>query len=129
MRTRALVSLAMILAALSLMDSSSLAQVVTASTNGIARGASASEADLRGDPLNPVRPEDYGKWERLGFGALSPLGDWLAVPISRVNEKNELRIHRTDRDEVIVVTNGGRPTFTEDGRIHTRSSEGSFVTR
>lgn len=115
MRTRALVSVAMTLAALSLMESSSSAQVVTASTNGTARRASASEAELRGDPLNPVRPEDYGKWERLGLGALSPLGDWLAVPISRVNEKNELRIHRTDRDEVIVVSNGGRVTFTEDG--------------
>ncbi|NNL29823.1 MAG: hypothetical protein HKO77_02305, partial [Gemmatimonadetes bacterium] len=60
--------------------------------------------------------DDYGKWERLGPATISPDGDWLAVSISRVNDENELRIHRTDSDSVVVVEYGTRPTFSEDGR-------------
>lgn len=40
-----------------------------------------------------IQPEDYGKWESLGYQVqISPNGKWLAVPIRRVNDKNELRI-------------------------------------
>ena len=66
--------------------------------------------------LPPVAREDFGKWESLGVGTLSPDGTWLAVPISRVNGRNELRLHRTDRDSVIVVPYGARAAFSEDGR-------------
>ncbi|MDZ7778404.1 MAG: hypothetical protein U5R14_00510 [Gemmatimonadota bacterium] len=60
--------------------------------------------------------DDYGQWERLGSGELSPDGRWLAVSISRVNDEDELRIHRTDEDSVVVVPYGSAPTFSEDGR-------------
>ena len=64
----------------------------------------------------PVTREDFGKWESLGAGTLSADGTWLAVPISRVNGRDELRLHRTDRDSVIVVPYGARAAFSEDGR-------------
>lgn len=66
-------------------------------------------------PKRPVSPEDYGKWESLGAGRLSPDGSWLAVSISRVNEENELRIHRVDGDSVIVVPYGADPVFSDNG--------------
>jgi dipeptidyl aminopeptidase/acylaminoacyl peptidase len=63
-----------------------------------------------------VTPADYGRFENLGFGALSPDGAWLSVPISRVNEENELRIHRTSSDSVVVVKYGSQASFSADGR-------------
>ncbi len=64
----------------------------------------------------PITPEDYGKWERLGSGTLSPDGRWLAYGISRVNEENELRIRIIDTDSLVVAAFGSRPTFSEDSR-------------
>ena len=55
---------------------------------------------------------DYDQWERLGGGVLSPDGTWMAVPIGRVNDEGELRIHRTESDSVVVVAFGTRATFT-----------------
>ena len=46
---------------------------------------------IHGQDPEPVQPEDYGQWESLGSGTLSPNGQWLAVPISRVNRENETR--------------------------------------
>jgi len=63
-----------------------------------------------------VGPENYGKWESLGSGTLSPDGAWLAVPVSRVNGENELRIHRVADDSVVVVAYGAQPSFSPDGR-------------
>jgi dipeptidyl aminopeptidase/acylaminoacyl peptidase len=64
-----------------------------------------------------LTPADYGKWESLGFGhRISPDGKWLAYPIERVNEDNELRIAPLDRDTTIVVLYGESPQFSEDGR-------------
>lgn len=60
--------------------------------------------------------DDYGKWERLGAATISPAGEWLAVQISRVNDEDELRIHRTDSDSVVAVPYGARPAFSDDGR-------------
>jgi dipeptidyl aminopeptidase/acylaminoacyl peptidase len=65
---------------------------------------------------NPVQPDDYQKWESLGFGSLSPNGEWLAAPISRTNGENELRLHNTGTDSVIVVAYGTRTSFSKDGR-------------
>jgi dipeptidyl aminopeptidase/acylaminoacyl peptidase len=78
----------------------------------VAGTASAAHAQQR----QPVQPADYARWETLGSGSLSSNGDWLAVPISRVNGDNELRIHRTNSDSVVVVAFGSRPSFSEDGR-------------
>jgi dienelactone hydrolase len=73
-------------------------------------------APLQAQDRPSVQPKDYGQWESLGTGTLSPNGEWLAVPITRVNRENELRIHQTNSDSVIVVAYGARPTFSEDGQ-------------
>ncbi len=64
---------------------------------------------------SPITPNDYGKWETIRTGRLSPHGDWLAVPIERVNEENELRVHSTTRDSVIVVPFATQAAFSADG--------------
>jgi dipeptidyl aminopeptidase/acylaminoacyl peptidase len=74
-----------------------------------ARRSSNGDSD---DPKVPVTPADYGKFERLGRAALSPDGRWLAVEVNRVNEENELRIRRTDRDSLVVIPNGISASFT-----------------
>jgi dipeptidyl aminopeptidase/acylaminoacyl peptidase len=68
------------------------------------------------DPKRPVTPADYGKFESLGRSVLSPHGLWLAVEIRRVNEENELRIRRTDRDSVVVLPYGIGARFTNNAR-------------
>jgi len=65
-------------------------------------------------PTVPVA--DYGKWEYLGRGALSPRGDWLAAPIRRVDEDRILRLRRVGSDSVVVIAHGDRPAFSNDGR-------------
>jgi hypothetical protein len=60
--------------------------------------------------------KDYGKWELLGAPRLSPRGDWVAVPVSRVNEENELRIRGGPRDTTIVVAYGTAPVFSADDK-------------
>ncbi|MYB98358.1 MAG: hypothetical protein F4139_06555, partial [Gemmatimonadetes bacterium] len=60
--------------------------------------------------------DDYGQWESLGGGTLSPDGRWLAVGINRVNREGELRIHATDSDSVVVVPFATRPVFSSDNR-------------
>jgi dienelactone hydrolase len=86
---------------------------LTALLMGLGMGLSAGVGQAQEKP--PVQREDYGRWESLGRGTLSPNGQWLAVPISRSNGENELRIHDVGSDSVIVVGYGTRPTFSEDG--------------
>src|SRR5690349_5306119 len=63
-----------------------------------------------------ITPKDYGKWEQLGAPRLSPRGDWVAVPVTRVNEENELRIRGVGRDTTIVVAYGTNAVFSPDNR-------------
>jgi dipeptidyl aminopeptidase/acylaminoacyl peptidase len=63
----------------------------------------------------PITPEDYGQWERLGAGELSPDGRWLAYGISRVNEEDELRMRLVGTDSLIVASFGSGPEFSDDG--------------
>src|SRR4029079_18870225 len=76
-------------------------------------GAFASAA-AQTKPL--ITPKDYGKWEQLGAARLSPRGDWLAVPVIRVSEENELRIRGVSRDTTIVVAYGANAIFSPDSR-------------
>ncbi len=59
--------------------------------------------------------DDYGQWETPGQAVLSPDGKWLAVAIDRVDGQDELRVHRTDSDSVVVIPFGAGPEFSEDG--------------
>jgi dipeptidyl aminopeptidase/acylaminoacyl peptidase len=63
-----------------------------------------------------VTPKDYGKWEILGAPRLSPRGDWIAAPVSRVSEENELRLRGGPRDTTIVVAHGVGPVFSADDK-------------
>lgn len=75
----------------------------------------AAPATAQQKPL--VTPADYGKFESLGFGqALSADGRWLAYPVSRVNEQNELRIRPLDRDTTMVAAFGTTPRFAANSR-------------
>ncbi|MFC1555566.1 prolyl oligopeptidase family serine peptidase [candidate division KSB1 bacterium] len=65
--------------------------------------------------LPVLTPEDYGKWERIGSGTLSPNGKWLAYTISRVNEENELRLRSVETRELTVIPYGSRPVFSNNG--------------
>jgi dipeptidyl aminopeptidase/acylaminoacyl peptidase len=52
-------------------------------------------------PKPTLTPADYGKFETLGAGTLSPDGKWLAHEIRRTDGNNELRVSAT--------TGGGKP--------------------
>ncbi len=81
-----------------------------------------AEKQEQAEEKRPVRPEDYGKWESLGFGsALSPDGKWLAYQIRRVDGESELRIKMLAADSEEVVEYGGRPTFSDDSNWVTYS--------
>ena len=75
----------------------------------------ASNAEAQEKPT--LTTDDFGQWERLGGATLSGNGLWLATPVSRVNEENELRVHLiADPDSTIVVDYGSRPEFSPNGQ-------------
>ena len=63
-----------------------------------------------------LTPGDYGRFETVMFGTLSADGKWLATPVNRDNEQNELRLHQVATDSVVVVAWGSNAAFTKDGR-------------
>ena len=65
--------------------------------------------------LEPIQPEDYGKWEQIGSGTLSPYGDWLAYTIRRINKENELRIHNIETSSITIIPYGSNPVFSDNG--------------
>ncbi|MCH7782859.1 S9 family peptidase [candidate division KSB1 bacterium] len=88
--------------------SSIFAQSVTVSSTN--RGMVQTEM-----PLSPVEAEDYGKWEQLSAGVLSPYGKWIAYQIRRVNEENELRVHNLEKRTLTVYPYGAGAVFSDDG--------------
>src|SRR5947209_518962 len=62
-----------------------------------------------------ITPKEYGKWEMLGNPRLSHRGDWVAVPISHINEETELRF-RGPRDTTFVIAYGVNPSFSADDK-------------
>jgi dipeptidyl aminopeptidase/acylaminoacyl peptidase len=64
----------------------------------------------------PLTPGDFGKWESLRWATLSRDGGWLAVQVGRVDENDELRIHRIGADSVVVIGHGSGAAFSRDGR-------------
>ncbi|WP_419857350.1 hypothetical protein [Candidatus Palauibacter irciniicola] len=73
-----------------------------------------SSASSQERPL--VTPDDYGRWERLGGVEFSPLGDWIAYEVTRVDETSELRVRRIEEDSARVFPWGSEPRFSPDGR-------------
>ncbi len=79
----------------------------------VVTGVLAADASAQQKPT--LTPDDYGQWETLGRRVLSPDGEWLAVNISRVSDEDELRVHHTESDSVVVVPFGRNPHFSDDG--------------
>ena len=73
-------------------------------------------APLSAQDLPRVAPDDYGRWESLGPGLLSPDGDWIAYEVTRVDETSELRVRRVSEDSTRVFPWGESPAFSPDGR-------------
>ena len=73
-----------------------------------------SSASSQERPL--VTPDDYGRWERLGGVEVSPLGDWIAYEVTRVDETSELRVRRIEEDSARVFPWGADPRFSPNGR-------------
>ncbi|HUI55692.1 MAG TPA: prolyl oligopeptidase family serine peptidase [Bryobacteraceae bacterium] len=64
-----------------------------------------------------LTPADYGKFETLGAGTLSPDGKWLAHEIRRTNGDNELRVAATaggGKAQVLAFCSGA--AFSSDSR-------------
>src|SRR5689334_1619973 len=78
--------------------------------------ACALAAPLSAQTKPLLTPKDYGKWELLGAPKLSPRGDWVAAPVGRVNEENELRLRGGARDTTIVVQYGANAAFSADDK-------------
>jgi dipeptidyl aminopeptidase/acylaminoacyl peptidase len=78
----------------------------------------AMDAAVEAEPAEPraILADDYGQWESLGSGRLSPDGRWLAAPIGRVSDEDELRIHSIGSDSVVVIAYGVNAAFSDDGR-------------
>ena len=63
-----------------------------------------------------LQAKDYGRFENLGAARLSPNGRWMVYGITRVNEQNELRIRRIDRDSTRTASFGSQPAFSANSR-------------
>ncbi len=72
-------------------------------------------ATLPAQQKPPITAADYGQWETLGEGILSPDGTFLAVGIRRVDGTSELQVHSTGAaQEPRRMENGSRPAFSRD---------------
>src|SRR6266851_10174174 len=67
-------------------------------------------------PKPAVTPADYGKWETLGAGTLSPDGKWLAYAIRRVDGTHELRVTPSAGGKTTVLASGANPAYSPDSR-------------
>ena len=69
------------------------------------------------DTLKVLSPQDYGKWENMGYGgSISNDGNSLVYPIQRNSDQNELRLHNLSNDAGRILANGTQPTFSKDSK-------------
>ncbi|MBW3535750.1 MAG: prolyl oligopeptidase family serine peptidase [Gemmatimonadetes bacterium] len=64
----------------------------------------------------PVPPEEYGRFERLGAATLSPDGHWIAYAVNRVDGEDELRVRALRGETSITVPYGAEPAFSAGSR-------------
>ena len=70
-----------------------------------------------GQPKPTLTPADYGKFETVGTGTLSPDGKWLAYEIRRTNGDNELRVSATSGSgKPYVLAFCSAAAFSSDSR-------------
>ncbi len=63
-----------------------------------------------------LTPADYGKWETLGQGTLSPDGKWLAHEIRRTDGNNEMRVSPVAGGKTHVVAFCSGAAFSADSQ-------------
>src|SRR5262249_32529951 len=63
-----------------------------------------------------LTPADYGKWETLGNGTLSPAGKWLAHEIRRTDGNNELRVSPPAGGKTHVIAFCSGAAFSADSQ-------------
>ena len=73
-------------------------------------------ATLPAQQKPPITPADYGQWERLDAGVLSPDGTRLAVGIRRVDGTSELQVHTIGAAEEPLRIENGNAIVLEPGR-------------
>jgi hypothetical protein len=82
-------------------------------------------AHLGAQQNSPVTAADYGKWESLGGGSLSPNGEWIVSQLRRVDGTFELRLYATAEPSPAsspasptsrILESGGSPAFSRDSR-------------
>ncbi len=94
-----------------------LALAAPAALNATVPSAARPEAVPATAQQAPLTPADYGKWETLGGGVLSPDGSKLAVGIRRVDGTSELRVHEVGSSaDPRVIESGASPAFSADSR-------------
>jgi dipeptidyl aminopeptidase/acylaminoacyl peptidase len=63
-----------------------------------------------------IPPAEYGKWESLGSGALSPDGKWVTYDIRRVSGSGELHYRLVAAEPEHTVRQGSGGTFSSNNR-------------
>ncbi len=63
-----------------------------------------------------LQPADYGKWETLGAGTLSPDGKWLAHEIRRTSGDGELRVTPVAGGTTKTIAFCSNASFSPDSR-------------
>ncbi len=63
-----------------------------------------------------IKPADYGKWETLGAGPLSPDGKFIAYDVRRVDGNNEMRLTATSGGKTTVIAFCANAAFSADSK-------------
>jgi dipeptidyl aminopeptidase/acylaminoacyl peptidase len=92
------------------------AATVQPTSNRLVSASTPSPPIPASDTRPTIVPADYGRWETLGAGILSPDGKWFAYPIRRVNGEHELRYRPLATDSTMIATGGEQPVFSRNSR-------------
>jgi dipeptidyl aminopeptidase/acylaminoacyl peptidase len=93
-----------------------VAMLATIPSLALAQGATPVSA-ASNSTRRPVPAADWGKWETLGAGALSPDGKWVAYDFRRVSGPGELRWRALAPDAEKSVRSGTGAIFTSNSHF------------
>lgn len=69
-----------------------------------------------GQTRMPLAPTDYGKWETLGPGQLSPDGRWMTAQIGVVEGDGRMIVRSCDGPERAEIVAAGGARFSDDSK-------------
>jgi hypothetical protein len=67
-------------------------------------------------PKPALKPADYGRFETLGLGSLSPDGGWVAYEVRRTDRNDELRVSPAAGGKTVAVPFCTGAAFSADSR-------------